>query len=60
MINNDRDAAIGAEFGEPRILLHALEYIDALGCVLHSVSLFQLLEQDRDLVAYELSVWIRN
>jgi hypothetical protein len=39
VINNDRNAAIGAEFGEPFLLLYILTNIDALENVFFAICL---------------------
>lgn len=51
VVDDDGDAAVGAERREPRRLLRVLHDVDGLPRVLEPVCLLELLEQDRRLVA---------
>ena len=61
MIDNDWDVTIRAELGKPRLLLNVgLEDVNTLVHVILAICFLQLLEQDRDLKAYETSDQERN
>jgi hypothetical protein len=51
VVHNGRDAAIGVDGSEPRLLLDVLRDVDALVRVLKPIRLLELLEQDAGLDA---------
>lgn len=51
MVHKGGDAAVGVDGREPRLLLHVGADVAALPCVLETVCLFELLQQDASLDA---------
>lgn len=50
VVDDGGDAAVGADGGEPGLLLDAAADVDGLGGVLQAVGVLELLEEDGDLV----------
>ena len=46
MVHNHRNAAIGPQLGEPRLLLNILRDVDSLPCEVFAVGLLQFFEND--------------